>query len=391
MENRDSNFQDSLTSRQKGDSLELAIEFIFNVAGFKTERNIFLAKYEIDVKASIGDRTIIIECKNYQDSTLTIRNLIHEWNSKNQIIKAHKIIIALTGLTIKENDYILASEFDIELWSQDDLSELFNLSLRPNELRRKLLDKIDLSPITISERYRDNITFLITKPLLSNIAIGKEELYKHFNKWLRAYILTELQMLETTAEERAKLIELFEGSKIKKKFFNLISQKRKEEEYWNAVKEQLINSTLLSKERRNAYLAHMNNLIKEYISQSKFFESGDFLLRTRKLISSRMQYALLHGQSCSFKTSSMQNNVNVAFRQKDNIEIIISGISETESNILNWIMTTQCIQIQGENNESFFYQWTCSSLNDTIEKVYRIFTEYYSIETNDRLIDIKIK
>jgi hypothetical protein len=391
MEDINSNLTETFATRQKGDSLELAIEYIFNTAGFKTERNVFIAKYEIDVKASIGDRTIIIECKNYQDSSLTIRNIIHQWNSKNEIINAHKIIIALAGLEIKDSDYKLANNFNIELWNQVDLTEFFNLSLKPQELRKKLLEKISLAPLTISERYRDDINFLVTKPLLSGIVIPKEEVYGYFNKWLRAYILTELQMYETTADERSKLIELFEGNKTKKVFFNLVSQKRNEVEYWKAVKEQLTDNSLLSKERQNTYLNYMNSLIKEYLTQSKFFESDDILLKTGKLISSRLYYALHKGESCSFKTISMQNRVKVFFEQEDNIEIIITDISETESNILNWIMTSQCVKIQGETADSFLYKWTCSSLNDAIEKVYRIFTEYYNVSNSDSLFDKRIR
>ena len=105
-------------AKERGDSLELAIEHIFKVANFQTERNVFIAKYEIDVKATIGDRTIVIECKNYQDSNMTIRNLIHQWNSKNQLIGAHKIILVLAGLKIKETDLALATEFDMELFPE---------------------------------------------------------------------------------------------------------------------------------------------------------------------------------------------------------------------------------------------------------------------------------
>lgn len=391
MDNINSNLKETFSTRQKGDSLELAIKHIFNIAGFKTERNVFIANYEIDVKASIGDRTIIIECKNYQVGSLTIRNIIHQWNSKNEIIKAHKIIIVLAGLEIKSTDYQLANEFNIELWSQTDLTDFFNLSLKPQELRRKLLKKISLTPLTISKRYRDNINFLVIKPLLSGIEIPKEEIYWYFNRWLRAYILTELEMSETTAYERSKLIELFEGSKTKKIFFKLLSKERKEVEYWNAVQEQLSTKALLSKERQNLYLNHMNNLVDEYLAQSYFFESDDILLKSRKLISSRLYYALRNGESCSFKTSSMKNSVEVLFMHSDNIEIIVTGISEVESNILNWIMTSQCVQIQGKTKHSFFYKWTCSSVNDAIEKVYRLFTEYYSISERERLFDKKIK
>ena len=64
------------TSKEKGDALEKNVEFLFKSARFKTSRNKKVVKYEVDVLAEIGDRKIVIECKNYQGSNLTIRNLI---------------------------------------------------------------------------------------------------------------------------------------------------------------------------------------------------------------------------------------------------------------------------------------------------------------------------
>lgn len=391
MNNITTDNQIELTTRQRGDSLELAVEHIFSVAGFKTTRNVLIAKYEIDVQAEIGDRKVIIECKNYQNSSLTIRNLIHQWNSKNQVIQAHKIIIALAGLSIKEDDYILATEFDIELWSQDDLSELFNLSLKPDKLRKKLIEKIDLSPLTIAERYRESITYLVIKPLLSNYLISEEILYWHFNRWLRAHILTELQMTETKAVERANLIELFEGSKTKKRFLNLVTKKRKELEYWDTVYKQLKSNDILSRERQDYYLKHMDDLLDEYDAQKDFFQSSDYLLKTKKLISSRLQNALLTGQKCSFEIGNINNSVKVIFTENEYIGIHITSINETESNILNWIMTSQCNPQTNEKGEIFAYKWVCSSLKEATEKVYRIFTEYYEISKNSQLKDTEIK
>lgn len=379
----------SVIAKERGDSLELAVEHIFRVANFKTERNVFIAKYEIDVKATIGDRTIIVECKNYQNSNLTIRNLIHQWNSKNQLIKAHKIIIILAGLSIKETDYSLASEFDIELWSQNDISELFNLSLKPDELRQKLLDKISLKPITIAERYRDSVTYLVIKPLLSNQIIEEEKLFWFFNKWLRAHILTELQMVETTKDERAKLIELFEGSKTKKGFLN-ITKKRKEVDYWNTVLEQLTSQEILSRERQDTYLSYMNDLMEEFNSQKQFFNSEDYLGQAKKLIASRLQNAIYLGQICSFKTARMQNTVRVTFLEDGNFSIHITQINETQGNILNWILTSEYSQVYNEPAKTNDYFWLCSSFQETSEKIFRIFTEYYEISSSDSIKDLTL-
>jgi hypothetical protein len=376
-------------AKEKGDSLEMAVEHIFRVANFPTERNVLIAKYEIDIKATIGDRTLIVECKNYQNSSLTIRNLVHQWNSKNELIKAHKIIIVLAGLNIKDTDYALASDFNIELWSQEDLADLFNLSLKPHELRERLLDKISLEPITISERYRDSITYLVIKPLLSNQSILEEKLYWYFNKWLRAHILTELQMDITTEEDRAKLIEIFEGTKTKKGFLN-ISRKRKEKDYWNAVLDQLTNQDILDSDRQNTYLSYMNDLMQEYNSQQEFFKGDDYLAKARKLIASRLQNAVFLDQHCEFKTPGMNNKVIVRYLNNGGFSIQITDISEVQGNILNWILTSEYKAKPDLVTKSMNYFWLCSSYGETAEKVFRIFTEFYEISNNASIQDMAL-
>lgn len=384
----------STTTRERGDSLEKAIEHIFNTAGFNTKRGTFITKYEIDVLAEIGDRKIIIECKNYQNSNLTIRNIIHQWNSKNEIIQAHKIILALAGLKIKESDYELANQFDIELWSQDDITELFTLSLKPNELRTKLIEKIDFKPITIEERYRNEITYLIIKPLLSRLTISEEELYTFFNNWLRAHILTELEMSETSIEQRRKFIELFEGTKVKKGFFNLVSYKRSSLEYWDTVYDKLSSSNVLPKEQQEYFLGHMDGLLNEYSSQTEFFKTDEKNLKLKKLISSRLRNAMTTNQDCKFKTSTMNASVNIEFNGDDEnsvSSITINGISKSESNILNWIMTSQSYEVYDDQKQGVVsFSWNCSSLLETADKVFRLFTEYYNVDQNSELLDLNI-
>lgn len=377
-------------SKERGDSLEMAVEHIFKAANFNTERNVFIAKYQIDVKAVIGDRTLIIECKNYQNSNLTIRNIIHQWNSKNQLIKAHKVIIVLTGLTIKGTDSELASELGIELWGQDDITDLFNLSLKPDELRARLLEKISFSPLTIAERYRDDITYLVIKPLLSNNIIDLEKRYWYFNKWLRAHILTELQMVSTSKDEREKHIELFEGSKRKKGFLN-IPKKRKEVEYWNTVLQQLTTNEILSEETQNTYLRYMNDLLNEFNAQEQFFASDDYLAKTERLIASRLKNAILSGQSCLFKVGNSTHNVNVVYLDDGNFAIRVILIDEKTANIINWIMTAEFRVGYNETTKSDYYFWICGSFQETVDKIYRLFTEFHSISSKDILKDLNLQ
>ena len=382
--------KNEIKTKERGDSLELAIEHIFKVARFKTERNVFITGYEIDVKATIGDRTIVIECKNYQNSDLTIRNLIHQWNSKNNLIRAHKIILVLAGISIHDNDYALASSFDMELWNQNDISELFNLSLKPDELRKKLLSKISLKPLTISERYRDEITYLVIKPLLSNSIINEELLFWYLNKWLRSYILTELQMVDTNPDLRAKHIELFEGTKTKKGFLN-ITTKRKEFDYWNAVYIKLKNQEVLGKEQQKNYIFYMNDLLDEYQTQKLFFEKEDYLITTKRLITSRLQNAISFGEKCKFTLSQMQNSVIITPYETEVISIHITNITETQGNILNWILTSEFSKIIDGLTKENKFTWFCNSFIETVEKVFRIFTEYYSISENDSIRDLSIE
>lgn len=378
-----------ITSKEKGNSLENAVEHIFRAAKFTTEKNVFIAKYEIDVKATIGDRTIIIECKNYQNSSLTIRNLVHQWNSKNQLIGAHKVVIVLAGMVIKESDRMLANEFDMDLWDENDLSELFSLTLKPDQLRSRLLEKISLKPITIAERYREEITQLVIKPLLTNSLITKESLYWHFNRWLRSHILTELQMDETTYEERTKHIELFEKNKTKKVFLTIKSQ-RNQFDYWNTVLNQMANSEILSLEKQQKYLSYMEDLVDEYKNQQSFFKGDDYKIILRRLISSRLRNAIFLNQTCRFKINKNFTETKVAYLGDGTHSIKITSIGFAEANILNWILTSHYHVITNKDNKKNEFVWFSSSFEETTEKVYRIFIEFLNISPKDTISDLEL-
>jgi hypothetical protein len=337
----------------------------------------------------LGDNTIIIECKNYQNSNLTIRNIIHQWNSKNQLIKADKIIIVLAGLNLKDSDKVLASEFNIELWDQDNLSELFNLSLKPEELRLRLLEMISFKVVTISERYRDEITYMVIKGFLSNEMITKEFRYRCFNKWLRSHILTELQMSETSISEREKHIELFEGSKRKKGF--IYSRQRTEVEYWDTVLEQLTENEILSRETQDKYLSYIHDLEEEFHSQKLFFDSDDYLAQAKRLIKSRLHNAIFLGESCEFYTDPMNNWVKVIYNDNGNFTLHITHINEKQGNVINWIMTSEYKRIYNEEHKRYHYVWTFGSFQETVDKIYRIFTEHYQISSSHRIRDRSLK
>ena len=86
-----------------------------------------------------GDFEIIIECKQYENSSLTIRNLIHQWSDKNSEIKADRIILVLYGMSLKETDINLATSRNIILWDEQTLQRYTSLTIKDKEEASKKL------------------------------------------------------------------------------------------------------------------------------------------------------------------------------------------------------------------------------------------------------------
>ncbi len=379
------------STRDKGGALEKNVEFVFQSAGFETQRNVKLAKYEIDVLAKIGDRNIVIECKNYQNSNLVIRNLIHQWNSKNQIIKANKIIIVLAGISIKQSDRELAGKFYIELWNESDITDLFNLSLKPNELREKLLSKISLKPVSIAELYRDEIAGLVIRPLLTGMPEDLESNFNLFNSWLRAFIRTNLQIEGTNKEDRIKHIELFEGTKEKGAFFNLFKIKRTEIEYWDKLAYRLQKDKILDKKVQLKYYGIMQTLHNEFKAQKEYYQEEDKEKQVRKLIRDRLYHSLISDKSvCNFGFIP-DKTVEVIPANEGRFIVRLSGINEKQANLVNWILTSEYnLTKQTDTDLRGIHYWLCFSLDESSEKIYRILEEFYGYTKKDNLRDFAL-
>ncbi|MDO8460518.1 MAG: restriction endonuclease [Nanoarchaeota archaeon] len=122
--------------KRRGSYLEASVATLFKRAGFDIELNCNVKGYEVDVYAKKLPYKYIIECKHYENSKINVRNIIHQWHSKNSIIKADKVVIVIAGQTPTEEDYKLAERLDMVLLSEDKLHKLSEL---PNN---KLLLKI---------------------------------------------------------------------------------------------------------------------------------------------------------------------------------------------------------------------------------------------------------
>ena len=386
---------DNITSKDRGNALESNVEYIFKCGGFETERNVKLATYEIDVLAKLGDRKVVIECKNYQNSNLIVRNLIHMWNSKNKIINVNKIILVLAGIEIKKSDLELANSFGIEIWNEKDLSDLFLLALKPAELHKKLLEKIEFNPITINELYRNELLYLVIRPILGLYKPDDEFIYGYFHKCLTCFIRTELQLEGSSKYDRINYVELFEGTKQKKVFFNLINIERSEIEYWQQLTERLKNENILSKEMQKKYLTYMENLVAEYKAIKDFFIQADVKTKIRNLVKSRLHLSMFSDLSKSkFLIRNIKKSPTIEVETKENgIFIIkIADLNDKQVNIINWILTSENIKyhIQGPKSQTIVNEWRCSSIEEASEKTYRLLDEYIGFDENAILGDASL-
>jgi len=125
--------------KRKGSFLESNVATLFRRAGFDVELNSRIKGYEIDVLVNKKPYKYIIECKQYETSPLSVRNILHQWDSKNKIICANRVIVVITGQRLTQRDYELAEELDMILLSDDELNDLNRL---PNDRLLHRLNKL---------------------------------------------------------------------------------------------------------------------------------------------------------------------------------------------------------------------------------------------------------
>lgn len=123
-----------------GSLLEKTVKKLFELGGFKPELNKVINGYEIDVYVRYKTIDLIIECKQYEKSTLALRNLIHQWDSKNKEIKATKVLLVVVGIPISERDLNLAKKYGITIWDETKLSELLDEAIEKRDgVKNKIL------------------------------------------------------------------------------------------------------------------------------------------------------------------------------------------------------------------------------------------------------------
>lgn len=387
---------DLSTSKSKGDILEQHVEHLFKTAGFKTTRNIRIASYEVDVLAEFGDRRVVIECKNYQNSSLTVRNIVHQWSSKNRLINAHKVIIVIAGKQLNESDRNLAAELDITLWDEDDFAKLFSESLKPDSFKEILLKNISLKPITISERWAREIMFELCLPAFSRFyKSNNEKKYLRLERWLNRFILTELSLQKSDRDTRTKHIRLFVNLKVREAKFVGI-RNLSYEDYWSKLKATLANEdpsvNPLDKDTSGRYIAYMYELEREWENQTIAFLNPESSESLNLKLTARVMLMIRNEESFQICIGSNKNNEIRVKPIEMGYSLEVLRINQQQADTLDWIITSNHLiakdaQVGGVKQ----YFWFILSPEDLLEKLTRVIIEYFRFETNDELYDAQIE
>jgi len=130
-----------------GTLLERDIQKIFKLAGFTTHHQAKIKGYEIDVLAETDKGLrIIIECKQYENAQIEVRNLIHQWDSKNKEIQANKILLVIYGINITHSEKSLAHKLGITIWDKKDVEDYLDYVIEYKEnAKQHILNKLEIA------------------------------------------------------------------------------------------------------------------------------------------------------------------------------------------------------------------------------------------------------
>jgi len=165
---------------RRGTLLEKNVDKIFRLADFNTKRNVFINGYEVDVFAELEGVKIIIQCKQYESAKLSVRDALHQWDSKNKFILADKCILVIYGQDVNSGDRDIAKKLDIILWDEKDLDRieilsseklLKELNLTDNKKYEKKNIKVSRVPLIVFIFSAILLCASFTQPLLTFISL----------------------------------------------------------------------------------------------------------------------------------------------------------------------------------------------------------------------------
>lgn len=370
---------------KKGSLLEQNVANIFRSLGFHTETNVRKKGYEIDVFAKKGNFEIIVECKQYEKSSLTVRNLIHQWADKNSEIKADRVILVLYGINIKETDKSLALSRNIVLWDEKTLQRYMDLTIKnKEEALKRIIRELNLD--TEDEKTRDlrNVNEakkLVMLTLMSGKTIeeiNEEDLYGSF-------ILSLKSSLQATL--RAKPTK---NLRDKKDYAELFSRAEREgktnKEKWEKIKEIIREDDKLFPKGKvkKVHLDAVKKIEELFEKGKKFFDEKDKGKLRQKLIKTALEWlrdSIDVDTICFMSKQNKKHKVFVSF-QNDDFHFSIDKNLLTPDMIekLDWIIDepkTNSTRIEQKGSNFVEVETINWSLENNINKATKYVEDLY--------------
>ncbi|MFZ2863715.1 MAG: hypothetical protein WA440_03110 [Ignavibacteriaceae bacterium] len=372
--------------------LEGLAETIFKAAGFDVQRNVCVMGYEIDLLVKFGDRTLLIECKQYEKSYLPVKNLIFQWKGKNEVLNADRVILIIYGVDISDEENNLANECGIQILGIKELNEFLSIINDRERLCAEILKVVNLKERDIAETNEKIFKKLIWKTLLSGKSeISEDERFSVFRQALRYRIITNLKEFGSTPKLRENHIDFFENvikeTETKRKLLIFkVRSKLSERIIWDDIKNKIMQLKPFSNEIDSKYLGYMQRIEEGFQEYFDWFTYNKEEMH-RKLITERL-LGLESDKHAIFRTVQVQEFE--APRIKIN-HIIFNESAIGDIKILEWILTDLAYDfvdtINEKNNKIKELHWYPASLQETVEYTCRILYEYFGIKRSDKLLD----
>lgn len=106
--------------------LQKNLEQVLRAAGFMPQLNVYVKGYRIDVYLNVGNRRIAFDCMQHEESKLAVRNLIHQWESKNRELGFDKVVLVFVECNVSQRDYDLAKRYGIVVWDEKKMLKLLD-------------------------------------------------------------------------------------------------------------------------------------------------------------------------------------------------------------------------------------------------------------------------
>lgn len=374
---------------RKGSLLEENVESIFSSAGFNTETNTFLADYEIDVHAEIGDLEIIAECKQYEKSNLQVRNLIHEWTGKNKSIESDIVILVIYGQEISEEEKTLAKDENIIIWDEDEIKKL--LSKNDEKVKDYLFNNLPLQDEELGESFQTRIRKLVWKPYLEGNRVDDDFAHEELLLMVKERIRRELFQKGTTENERKHYIQVFEEVTKDGLLRSNVRVKDSEERFNKIVEKIKNNETPLERTREAKYKEHLNSVKEKYEESKQYYLESQGKKQIKRLIEARLKYLKRHGGEVEFSPRKKNKPIKASRSNgKVSLDFEIKKAGDLET--IRWIQMKEGEHRLEENDQTSSHRVSFSyeDIDDATNAVIRIMKEYYYFNLDKvRIVDKK--